>query len=163
MYKKICYIYQTPELMDGHVQKCLSSIIVPEVEGWAPPLVRMDRVVGSKLLMYYQCSQARPLHYPGDCNLALYKSNLMPCLIYGDDDHIPEDCTFPGTSVVGRETLCDMISTHLTKLVDKGQCYICKAYNLPNRKYGDQHFPSKHASICCWPQKRCAGIGKSQC
>ena len=142
MQKKICYICRAPDLTDGHIQKCLSLKIVSATEGWAPLLVRVDTVVGSGLPMCYQCSQARPLHYPGDCNMALYESDLMPCLICGGDDHIPEDCTLPGTSIVGCETLRNMVSTHLIKLVGKGQCYICKAYHLPNGKYEDQHFPT---------------------
>ena len=36
-----------------------------------------------------------------------------------------------------------MIDAYLTKQSNKGQCYICKAYHLEGRKYGDKHYPSK--------------------
>ena len=37
-----------------------------------------------------------------------------------------------------------MIDAYLTKQNNKGQCYVCKAYHLEGRKYGDQHYPSKN-------------------
>ena len=143
VYQKICYICHMPELTDGHIEKCLSSLLVLVAEEWTPPHVCLDTVVGSGLPKYYQCGQARPLHYPGDCKWALYKSPPIPCLVCGDDDHILEQCPLPGTTVIGCETLCDLNSTHLTKLMDKAQCYICKGYHLPKGKFGDQHYTSK--------------------
>ena len=68
----------------------------------------------------------------------------MPCLVCGDDSHVPEECKILGTSVVGRETYADMIDAYLTKQNNKGQCYICKAYHLEGGKYSDKYYPSKN-------------------
>ena len=83
-----------------------------------------------------------------------------PGSLCGDDGHIPEECPIPGTSVVGRETLSEMVSAHLTWYSNKGQCYICKAYHLPGGKYGNHHFTSKkciHSLLTkgtvCWDRK----------
>ena len=57
--------------------------------------------------------------------------------------YIPEECPIPGTSVVGRVTLPDMVTTHLTQYQNRGQCYICKAYHIEGGKYSQQHFTSK--------------------
>ena len=132
-----------PNLIDGHIEKCLSLVIVPATEGWTPPHVRLDTVVGSGLPQCQLRGQARPLHFLGDCKWALYESPQIPCLICGEDDHILEQCLLPGTSVVGCETLQDLYSMHLTKLNEKGQCYICKGYHLPEGKFDDQHYTSK--------------------
>ena len=133
---------------------------MPTVEGWAPPRVHVDTVVGSRLPKCHQFGPARPLHYPGDCKWALYKSTLILCLICGDDDHISEQCPFPGTSIVRCLTLHNMVSTHLPKLVEKGQCYICKDYHLPNRKFSNHHYYTKqciHLLLAlgkvCWDRK----------
>ena len=74
LYQKICYICRETDITNGHVAKCLASKIVSIEEGWAPPQVRMDTVVGSGLPKCCYCSQERPLHYPGDCNWALYNA-----------------------------------------------------------------------------------------
>ena len=66
-----------------------------------------------------------------------------PCLVCGDDGHVPEECPIPGTSVLGHETYSEMVSAYLTKHNNKGQCYICKAYHIQGGKYGDHHFTSK--------------------
>ena len=95
--------------------KCLGAKIVAADEGWAPPRVCIDTVVGSGLPKCCYCGQTRPLHFPGDCNWALYESNRMPCLVCGSDSHIPEECPIPGTSVVGCVTLLDMVDAHLMK------------------------------------------------
>ena len=67
----------------------------------------------------------------------------MPCLVCGSGGHIPEECPIPGTLVVGRVTLPDMVTTHLTQYQNKGQCYICKAYHIEGGKYGQRHYTSK--------------------
>ena len=72
LYQRICYICQESDITNGHVAKCLASKIVSIEEGWAPPQVRLDTVVGSGLLKCCYCGQERPLHYPRDCNWALY-------------------------------------------------------------------------------------------
>ena len=125
------------------MEKCLSAKLVPANEGWALPLVRLDTVVGSGLPQCCYCGQARPLHYPGDCKNALYEADQMPCLVCGSEGHIPEECPIPGTSVVGHATALTMLEAYLTKYQNRGQCYICKAYHLQDRKYGQQHFTSK--------------------
>ena len=68
----------------------------------------------------------------------------MPCLICGDDDHIPEDCSLPGTAMIGCEMLWDLLDTYVTKLDEKGQCYVCKSYHLPNGKFGDQSYATQN-------------------
>ena len=80
------------DIPNGHVEKCLGAKIVPANEGWAPPWVHVDMVVGSGLPQCSYCGQARPLHYPGDCNWALYEADWMPCLVCGSDGHVPEEC-----------------------------------------------------------------------
>ena len=45
--------------------------------------------------------------------------------------------------MLGHETYSEMVSAYLTKHNNKGQCYICKAYQIQGRKYGDHHFTSK--------------------
>ena len=49
LYQGICYVCRMPNIPDGHVVKCLGAKIVPANEGWAPPRVRVDMVVGSGL------------------------------------------------------------------------------------------------------------------
>ena len=124
---------------DGHIKKCVNSLLVPEEEGWTPPRVHLDMVVGSRPPKCTRCNRARPLHYPGDCEQAFYESPRIPCLICGEEDHTPEQCPIPGTSVLGRETLKTLYSHYLTSHCERGQCYICKRYHLPEGKYGDQH------------------------
>ena len=97
LYQKICYVCWEPDITNGHVAKCLASKIVSPDVGWAPPQVRIDTVVGSGLPNCY-CSQEQPLHYPGDCDWALYDADQPPCLICGADSHIPEECAMAGTS-----------------------------------------------------------------
>ena len=141
----ICYVCRMSEITDGHVEKCLSAKLVPANEGWAPPLVRLNTVVGSGLPQCCYCGQAQPLHYPGDCKDALYEADHMPCLVCGSDGHVPEDFSLPGTSVISHEGLSapDLLEAYLTKYQSRGQCYICKAYHLENGKYGRQHYTSK--------------------
>ena len=131
------------DIPDSHVGKCLGAKIVPTDEGWVQPWVCVDTVVGSGLPKCSYCGQTRPLHFPGDCNWALCKADLMPYLVCGSDSHIPEECPIPGTSVVGRVTLPHMTDAHLTKYQNRGQCYICKAYHTIGGKYGEHHFTSK--------------------
>ena len=100
-------------------------------------------MVGSGMPQCKLCDQARPLHYPGDCKWALYKSLIIPCLICGDDDHLLEDCLLPGIAMIGCETLWDLYDTYLTKLGAKGQCYVCKSYHLPGRKFSDQSYDTQ--------------------
>ena len=83
-YQKICHICRESEITDGHVEKCLSSLLLPANEGWTPPCICLDTVVGSGLPQRKFCDQARPLHCPGDCTWALYESPIMPCLICGE-------------------------------------------------------------------------------
>ena len=132
-----------PDITNGHVAKCLASKIVSPDIGWAPPQVCIDTVVGSGLPKCCYCGQERPLHYPGDCDWALYDAARPPCLICGADSHVPEECVMAGTTVIGRETGRDMIDTYLTQYWNRGQCYICKAYHIDGRLYGDQHYTSK--------------------
>ena len=80
---------------------------------------------------------------PWDCIRALYEADWMPCLVCGNDSHIPEECPIPGTSVVGRVTLPDMVTAYLTRYQKKGQCYICKAYHIEGGKYGKHHTTTK--------------------
>ena len=72
LYQRICYICWESDITNGHVAKCLASKIVSIEEGWAPPQVLLDTVVGSGLSKCCYCGQEQPLHYPGDCNWALY-------------------------------------------------------------------------------------------
>ena len=67
----------------------------------------------------------------------------MPCLVCGHDSHIPEECPIPGTSLVGRVALPDMVDACLDKYQNRGQCHICKAYHLPGGKYGKCSYTSK--------------------
>ena len=131
------------DIRNGHVEKCLEAKIVSTDEGWAPPPVHIDTVVGSVLPQCCYCGQARPLHYNGDCIRVLYKADWMPCLVCGNDSHIPEECPIPGTSVVGRVTLPDMVTAYLTRYQQKGQYYICKAYHIEGGKYGKHHTTTK--------------------
>ena len=127
LYQRICYICQVPDITDGHVGKCLGGRIVSAEEGWAPPQVRLDTVLGSGLPKCSHCGQVRPLHYPGDCDWVLYSTDRVPCLVCGDDRNVPEECKIPGTSVLGRETYANMINAYLAKQSNKMICYICKA------------------------------------
>ena len=143
LYQKICYIGRASDITNGHVGKCLGGRILSAEEGWALPQIRLDTVLGSGLPKCSYCGQVRPLHYPGDCDWALYSTNRALCLVCRDDGHVPEECKILGTSVLGRETYADMIDAYLTKQSNKGQCYICKAYHLEGGKYSDKHYPSK--------------------
>ena len=156
LYQGICYVCQMPKIPDGHVEKCLSAKLVPTNEGWAPPLVHVDTVLGSGLPQCSYCGQAWPLHYPGDCNNVLYEADWMPCLVCGSDGHIPEECPILGTSVVGHATSLDMLEAYLTKYQNRGQCYICKAYHLQGGEYGQLHFTSKQClhSLLAWGSLR---------
>ena len=55
LYQGICYVCRMPEIADGHVEKCLSAKLVPANKGWAPPLVRLDTVIGSRLPQCCYC------------------------------------------------------------------------------------------------------------
>ena len=57
LYQKICSICQETDITNGHVAKCLASKIVSIEEGWAPPQVRVDMVVGSRLPKCCYCGQ----------------------------------------------------------------------------------------------------------
>ena len=57
LYQKICYVCRAPDIINGHVGKCLGGRILSAEEGWAPPQICLDTVLGSGLPKCSYCGQ----------------------------------------------------------------------------------------------------------
>ena len=116
---------------NGHLEGCLERGELPDGVGYGPIWRRLDLTVTSGLPGCQYCGMPRLLHYPGDCPNAPYLIERMaPCLICGNQHHIPDRCPLFGTAVLAQSNYKDLTQAFLEGLHGEGQCHICRIHHL---------------------------------